>query len=216
MDSFELNKFIGATLGTVFVVFSLSIASDAIFESHDPEQPGYVIQAAEGGAENTGGEAKDTGPEPVAPLLASADPAEGEKVFKKCAACHTVDKGGANKVGPNLWGVVGRPIASHEGFSYSGSMQEFSQGQSLVWDYDHLNHFLAAPKKYISGTAMGFAGLKKVEDRANLLAWLRTQEDTPYPLPAAGDAAAPAANGDAAAAPAAGDANAAPAEGKTE
>ncbi|MAW89255.1 MAG: cytochrome c family protein [Phyllobacteriaceae bacterium] len=204
MDSFELNKFIGATLGTVFVVFSLAIASDAIFATHAPETPGYAIEVAE----DAGGAAPeapaDTGPEPVEPLLASADTGAGESVFKKCAACHTIEQGGANKVGPNLWGVVGRPVASHEGFSYSGAMQEYSQGQSVNWEYQNLNAFLAAPKKYISGTSMGFAGLKKVDERANLIAWMREQADNPLPLPAEGDAAAAPAEGDTAAAPAEG------------
>ncbi|MFP1630128.1 c-type cytochrome [Zhengella sp. ZM62] len=212
MDSFELNKFIGATLGTVFVVFSLAIASDAIFATHAPETPGYVIEVAE----DAGGAAPeapaDTGPEPVAPLLASADLGAGESVFKKCASCHTVEKGGANKVGPNLWGVVGRPVASHEGFSYSGAMQEYSQGQSVNWEYKNLNAFLAAPKKYISGTSMGFAGLKKVDERANLIAWLREQADSPLPLPAEGDAAEAPAEGDTAVAPADG----AAAEGESQ
>lgn len=203
MDSFEINKFIGATLGTVFVVFTLAIASDAIFATHAPETPGFVIEAAEGGAAAPEA-AADTGPEPVEPLLASADTGAGEAVFKKCAACHTVEQGGANKVGPNLWGVVGRPVASHEGFSYSGAMQEYSQGQSVHWEYKNLNAFLAGPKKYISGTSMGFAGLKKVEDRANLIAWLREHADSPLPLPAEGDAAAAPAEGDTAAAPAEG------------
>ncbi|MCB1424327.1 MAG: cytochrome c family protein [Zhengella sp.] len=212
MDSFELNKFIGATLGTVFVVFSLAIASDAIFATHAPETPGFAIEVAEGAGGAAPEAPADTGPEPVAPLLASADTGAGESVFKKCAACHTVEQGGANKVGPNLWDIVGRPVASHEGFSYSAAMQEYSQGQSVNWEYKNLNAFLAAPKKYISGTAMGFAGLKKVEDRANLIAWLREQADNPLPLPAEGDAAA--AEGDAAAAPAEGETAAAPAEGE--
>ena len=128
--------------------------------------------------------------EPIAPLLADADVAAGEAVFKKCQACHTDDKGGANKVGPNLWGVVNRPVASHEGFKYSSAMQAFAEG-GTVWDYEHLNAFTHKPKDLVPGTAMGFAGLKKVEDRANLVAYLRTMADTPEPLPSAD--AAPAA-----------------------
>ena len=104
-------------------------------------------------------------------------------MFKKCAACHTNDASNANKVGPGLWNIVNRPVAAHEGFKYSGAMTEFSQGGTVVWDYQHLSEFLAAPKKHIPGTAMGFAGLKKIDDRANLIAYLRTVGDTPAPLP---------------------------------
>ncbi len=99
------------------------------------------------------------------------------------------EKGGANKVGPNLWDIVERPIATHEGFSYSGAMKEFSKGGQEKWTYDHLNHFLTSPKGYIKGTAMGFAGDKKDPERADLIAYLQTLSDSPKPLPAAADAA---------------------------
>ncbi|AWC25744.1 cytochrome c family protein [Aminobacter sp. P9b] len=217
MDSFEINKVLGGLLGTAFVVFSISLVSDAIFAAPVPEKPGFAIEAAEeGGAAAGGGEAAPAAV-PVAQLLASANAEAGAAVFKKCTACHSIEKGGPNKVGPDLWAVVNRPIASHEGFSYSGAMKEFSQGGSVVWDFEHLNHFLASPKGYIKGTAMGFAGIKKDDERANLLAYLNSQSDSPAPLPAAD--AAPAAEptaapaGEAPAAPAGGAAPAAPAEG---
>ena len=222
MDSFEVNKVLGGLLGTAFVVFSISLASDAIFASPIPEKPGFAIEAAEEGGAPAGGEAAPAAV-PIAQLLASADADAGAAIFKKCAACHSVEKGGPNKVGPDLWGVVNRPIASHEGFAYSGAMKEFSQGSTVVWDFEHLNHFLASPKGYIKGTAMGFAGVKKDDERANLIAYLNSQSDSPAPLPAA-DAtpaaepaaapagAAPATEGAATAAPA-GAAPAAPAEG---
>lgn len=183
MDSFEVTKIVGGLLAAVFVIFTVSIVSDAIFESPAPEQEGFVIAAAE--AESNGGEEakEEAAPEPIGPLLASADVAAGEKAFKKCAACHTVDDGGANKVGPNLWDIVNRPVAGHEGFSYSAAMKEFAQGGATVWDYDHLSEFLAAPKKYIKGTAMGFAGVKKIEERADLIAYLRSLATEPAPLP---------------------------------
>ncbi|MGH6763244.1 MAG: c-type cytochrome [Phyllobacterium sp.] len=189
MDSSELNKYIMGFLATVFGVMSVSILSDSIFASHAPEKPGFIIEAAEAA---TGGDTGAPAVEavPIATLLASADPANGEKVFKKCAACHTTENGGANKVGPNLWNIVNRPMATHEGFSYSTAMKEFSQGGSVVWDYDHLNHFLTSPKGYIKGTAMGFAGDKKDNERADLIAYLRTLADSPAALPEAG--AAPA------------------------
>lgn len=182
MDSFELNKIIGALLGAVFIVFSVSLVSDSIFSDHAPDKPGFIIEAAEAKEDAGGGE--PAGPEPIGPLLASADVGKGEKVFKKCAACHTVDNGGANKVGPNLWDIVNRPVASHEGFAYSGPMKEYAQGGS-AWEYENLSQFLLAPKKYIKGTSMGFAGLKKPEDRANAIAYLRSLSDNPAPLPEA-------------------------------
>ncbi|GAA4128104.1 c-type cytochrome [Aminobacter aganoensis] len=218
MDSFEINKVLGGLLGTAFVVFSISLVSDAIFAAPVPEKPGFAIEAAEEGGAAAGGGAEAPAAVPVAQLLASANAEAGAAVFKKCTACHSIEKGGPNKVGPDLWGVVNRPIASHEGFAYSGAMKEFSQGSSVVWDFEHLNHFLASPKGYIKGTAMGFAGIKKDDERANLLAYLNSQSDSPAPLPAAdaAPAAEPAAApaGEAApAAPAEGAAPAAPAEG---
>lgn len=190
MDSFELNKMAGAFLGVVFVVMSISIVSDAIFDSPAPEKAGYAIEVEGGDSHGGGGETKaDTGPEPIAPLLASADVEAGKKVFKKCAACHTSDEGGANKVGPNLWDIVNRPIASADGFNYSSSLNEFSSGNSVVWDYAHLNGFLLKPKTYVKGTSMGFAGIKKVEDRANIVAYLRTFASSPAALPEAAPAA---------------------------
>jgi cytochrome c len=183
MDSFEVNKLLGALLGTVFVVLSLGIISDAIFHSPAPERPGFTIVAAEEPAGGDTGAAEPAAPQPIGPLLAKADAAAGATIFKKCTACHTGEKGGANKVGPNLWGIVNRPIASHEGYSYSAAMKAFSDGGKKVWDYDHLSGFLTAPKAYVKDTAMGFGGLKKIEDRASLIAYLRTLADAPAPLP---------------------------------
>lgn len=182
MDSFELNKIIGGLLATVFVVFSLSIASDAIFANHAPEKAGFVIAEAEASSTESGAPEAATA-EPIAALLASADAAEGEKVFKKCASCHTIDNGGANKVGPNLWNIVNRPVASHEGFGYSGPMKDFAQGGTAVWDYEHLSQFITSPKGLVKGTAMGFAGIKKAEERAALIAYMRAQAETPADLP---------------------------------
>lgn len=212
MDSFEFNKLIGALLGVVFIVFSVSIISDSIFASPVPAQEGYMIEAVE---PEEGGAAEPAPEVSIAALLVSADAEAGATVFKKCTACHTAEKGGANKVGPNLWDIVDRPIASHEGFSYSSAMKSFAE-DGKVWSFENLNHFLLSPKGFIKGTAMGFAGVKKDDERANLIAYLHTLSDNPVPLPEAPapeaeNASAPAAEG----APAeAAPADAAPAEGE--
>lgn len=181
MDSFEFNKFAMAILGTLFLVMGLNFAADGLFHTAVPEQKGYAIEIAE--ADTSAEPQEDTGPafDPVEPLLASADIGKGENIFKKCAACHNVDAGGGNKVGPALYGVVNRDIASIEGFSYSGALKEYGEGKQ--WTYESLNGFLWKPKTYVSGTSMGFGGLKNVEERADLIAYLRSQSDSPAPLP---------------------------------
>ena len=181
MDSFELNKLLGGLLAAVFVMFSVSLASDAIFASPAPQTPGYAIEVAEP-EEGASGPA-EPGIEPIAVRLASVDIAKGQSLYGRCVACHTAEDGGANKVGPNLWDIVNRPVASHEGFAYSGAMREFSEDGTVVWDYDHLDHFIAAPKGLIRGTAMGFAGLRNPQDRADIIAYLHTLSDNPAPLP---------------------------------
>ena len=187
MNSY-MNMGLGALLGTCFVLMSVSIASEGIFHAPVPEKPGFTIIAEEASAEGAGAGAAAAAMTPIAALLGKADAKAGETVFKKCQSCHTDTKDGPNKTGPNLYGVVGRPIASHEGFAYSAAMKDFSKGSTVVWDFDHLNHFLLAPKKLVPGTAMGFAGLKSEEDRANLILYLHTMADAPVALP---DPAAP-------------------------
>ncbi len=182
-----VNMGVGALLASVFVLMSVSIASEGLFHSPAPEKPGFEIVAEEAAA-GGGGEAAAPAAVPIAQLMASADAKAGETAFKKCQSCHDATKGGPNKVGPNLFGLVNRPIAKHEGFSYSAAMKDYSKGGEEKWTYDHLSHFLAGPKAYIPGTAMGFAGVKKDDERANLIAYLRTLADTPEPLP---DPAAP-------------------------
>jgi cytochrome c len=210
MDSFEANKIFGAILGSVFVLFGGSLLAEAIFHSEAPEKPGFAITAAEPAAGAGGAAPAAAEVTPVGKLMQTANAEAGAAVFKRCQACHSGEKGGPNKVGPDLWGIVNRPMAAHEGFSYSAAMTEFSKGKTVAWDWDHLNHFLHGPKQYIAGTAMGFAGLPKDQERADLLAYLGTLADSPVPPPApdagASEAAAEApAEG---AAPAAGDANA--------
>ncbi|CAN7578967.1 c-type cytochrome [Neorhizobium sp. LjRoot104] len=193
MNSY-VNMAAGALLATVFVMMSVSIASEGIFHSEVPEKAGFAIVAAE---EPAAGEAAAPAAAavPIAQLLAKADAKAGETAFKKCQSCHSGEKGGPNKVGPDLWGIVDRPVAGHEGFSYSAGMKEFSKAGAEHWTFDNLNHFLTAPKAFVKGTAMGFAGLKNDGERANLIAYLRTLADSPVPLPDPNAAApAPATN----------------------
>jgi cytochrome c len=210
MDSNEVNKLLGGFLGTCFVLFSVGLISDGLYASPAPEKPGFIIEAQE---PTEGGPAAPAAAEkPIADLLASASVEKGAAIFKKCQACHSGEKGGPNKVGPDLWDVVDRPVASHEGFAYSAGMKEYSKGGTEKWTYENINHFITSPKKDVKGTAMGFAGLPKEEDRADVIAYLRTLSDNPKPLPqpgAAADASKPAD----AAKPAAGAAPAKPAEG---
>lgn len=216
MNSTRTNKFIMAFLATVFIVMTTGILSDSLFHSPTPEKPGYLIEAAEASGGGAGAPAKEE--VSIAVLMQSADPERGQNVYRRCAACHTVEKGGANKVGPNLWDVVNRPAASVEGFNYSAAMKEFAAAGN-DWDYEHLNKFLFSPRGYIKGTIMGFAGDKKDNERADLIAYLRTLSDDPAPLPtpeaapAAEEEAAPATEGEVAPAQ---DGQAAPAtEGQT-
>ncbi|MEP0940864.1 MAG: cytochrome c family protein [Rhizobiaceae bacterium] len=180
MDSFEWNKVFGALLAMAFVVLGVNFLADGIFHHGNPEKAGFEIPGGEAIAA-TG--PADTGPtiEPVGLLLASADLAKGEKVGKKCVACHTFNEGGKNKVGPGLYGVVNRAIAGVDGFGYSGALKAYSADKT--WSYEELNAFLYKPKAHVKGTSMGFAGLKKTADRANMIGYLRSLAAEPAPLP---------------------------------
>jgi cytochrome c len=204
--SLEFNKIAGAGLGALVFAMGVGFVSDLIFHVEAPERPGFEVAVAEAApTEEAGAGAEAATVEPIAVRLASADPAKGEGLTKACAACHTFDSGNANKVGPGLWDIVNRTPGTHADFGYSAAMVEF--GKANVWDYEHLDNFLAAPKVVVEGTKMAYAGMKKPEDRANLIAYLRTLSDSPAPLPEA-TAAAPAEAAPAEAAPA----EAAPAE----
>lgn len=175
------NMYAGAFLGTVFVVMTLSMTSGAIFHTEEPEQEAFAIIVDESAATAAAPEEEEA-LGAIAPLLASADVGAGENAFRKCSACHNDEPGGANKVGPNLWGIIMSPAGSVDGFSYSAAMQAYA-AEGNVWDFEALNRFIAAPRDYIDGTSMGFAGISRESERADLIAYLRTTADNPVDLP---------------------------------
>ncbi|HZP69809.1 MAG TPA: cytochrome c family protein [Pseudolabrys sp.] len=189
MNSFELNKILGAILGTCLVLLALNIAAGAIFAPEKVAKPGYNIAVKEEGAGEKAGAAKEP-EQPIETLLAKASVEKGQAVAKQCAACHTFEKGGPNRVGPNLWNVVGTPRGEGRGFNFSAAMK----AKGGTWTFDELNKFLANPRQYIPGTAMTFAGLSRPEQRADVIDYLRTLSDNPVPLPKAAEGA-PAGGG---------------------
>ncbi|MBN9788841.1 cytochrome c family protein [Pseudonocardia sp. TMWB2A] len=190
------NTIFGWTLGAGIVALGLGFLSSQYFQAghpEAPEKPGYVV-VGEASGDVAAGPSLNT-------LLASADVAAGEQVFKKCTACHTVNQGGANGIGPNLWAIVGDPVAhGRGGFAFSDALKT----KGGTWDFAALDEWFKSPNKFAAGTKMSFAGLGDPKDRANLIAWLNTQGSN-KPLPAAD---APAEEGGDAAAPADGEAKA--------
>ncbi|MCB9990348.1 MAG: cytochrome c family protein [Rhodospirillales bacterium] len=176
MSGMELNKIFAALLVAGIVASFSGFIAKEITHPHELEENAVKI---EGVGEDVGGPAKKAGPEPVLALIAAADPARGQQISKACAACHSFDKGGPNGTGPNLWGIVARDKASHAGFSYSEAMA----AEAGNWDYVELNKFLWKPKAVVPGTKMNYIGIKKPEDRAAMIAWLRTLSDSPKALP---------------------------------
>lgn len=203
MDSFEWNKIAGAVLGTLLFVVALKIVTAMIFEVPMPLKPGYVVQGVPAATEasSSGQPAEEPLPD-FGTVLKTADLAKGKDISTRCQQCHDLSKGGPDKIGPNLWGIVGRPRASRNTYSYSSPMSS----SHAPWTFENLFRYLKSPQAMVPGTKMTFAGLPSAQDRIDLIAWLRTQSDNPVPIPppapksakpaaAPGTAKAPAASG---------------------
>ena len=180
MDSFELNKIIGAILLVALLVIGIGKVSNLVFKINKPEKSNYKVELDVETAETKGDE------EPVqreivdiAALLSTGDLAHGEKVFKKCSACHSIKSGGGNKIGPALYNVVGRKVGILDDYKYSKALAEYEKN----WSFEELNGFLLKPKDWIKGTKMAYAGLRKEKDRASVILYLNKYSDSPLPLP---------------------------------
>ena len=180
MDSFELNKIIGAVLLVALLVIGIGKVSNLVFKINKPEKSNYKVELDVESADIKGDE------EPVqreivdiAALLSTGDLAHGEKVFKKCSACHSIKSGGGNKIGPALYNVVGRKVGALDDYKYSKALAEYSKN----WSFEELNGFLLKPKDWIKGTKMAYAGLRKEKDRASVILYLNKYSDSPLPLP---------------------------------
>ena len=187
MDSFEINKILGAILGTCLVLLAVHIASGAIFTPPKLEKPGFVIEVKEEEPAKGAEKPKEV---PITDLLANASPQAGEQAAKVCRTCHNMAKGSGPKVGPDLFGVVGRPVASVPGFNYSSALK--AKGGN--WTFETLNPWIENPRKDVPGTLMTFGGIQSEKQRADIIAYLNSNSDKPQPLPKAAEAApAPAA-----------------------
>ena len=180
MDSFELNKIIAAILMVALLIIGISKLSNVIFHVEKPETPGYSVEVEQNSVVSS-----QSSLEPVedkidiAALIAMGDISSGEKVFKKCAACHSIVKGGKNNIGPALYNVVGRDVGVVSDYKYSKALAAYGK----AWTFEELNGYLLKPAKWIKGTKMAFAGLRKEKDRASVILYLNQNSDNPLPLP---------------------------------
>lgn len=199
MDSFELNKILGALLGTCLVLLAVHIASGAIFEPQKPAKPGYVIEVKQEQPAKEGGGGAAPANVPIETLLANASVERGTSLAKQCELCHNLGKGQGNKIGPDLYGIVGRQVASEAGFNYSPQLK----AKGGTWTFEALDKWLLNPRADVPGTLMAFAGIPNEKQRADLIAYLNSNSDKPEPLPkAAENKPAQPAGGKAPAAPA--------------
>ena len=180
MDSFEINKIVAAVLMVALLVIGIGKLANIIFHVEKPKTPGYIVKIDKAVATSTQLTSETTeGKNDIAALMAMGDVAVGEKVFKKCVACHSINKGGANKIGPALYNIVGRKVGGVTDYKYSKALSEYGN----EWNFEELNGFLIKPTKWIKGTKMAYAGLKKEKDRASLIKYLNQNSDNPLPLP---------------------------------
>lgn len=178
MDSMTFNKIAGAVLGAGLLVMGLNILSDTIYHAEKPEQTAINIEVPDEGTETAA--AEEAPALSLAALMASADAERGQAAFKACQACHTAEEGGANKVGPNLYGIVGAKKAHLDNYAYSDALKALHEEE---WSFENLDAFIKNPKGYLKGTKMAYGGLKNDERRADLLAYLRSLAAEPAPLP---------------------------------
>ncbi len=183
------NKIFGAGLGTVFAILVVQQVSGAIYAPHAPEKMGYLVNVPD--EADAGAAEAELAPD-WGTVLPVADLAAGEAAFARCQACHNIAAGGANGIGPNLYGVVGGPVLHSAGFAYSDAMIAH-KAEAPTWGYDQLDQFITAPNRYVSGTKMSFAGLRDTPTRINLIAYLRSQGSTGYAIPAPDPARQPGA-----------------------
>ena len=179
MDSFEINKIIASILMVALLVIGLGKIADGVFHVKKPNNPGYQVEVESQLASSTPKIAELEEKIDIASIMALGDIASGEKIFKKCAACHSINKGGKNKIGPALYNVVGNTVGGVDDYKYSKALASYGKD----WTFEELNGFLQKPASYIKGTKMSYAGLRKEKDRASVIMYLNQNSDSPKPLP---------------------------------